>query len=151
MVISIILLSESEEVTIMMAHKNTATIADISETQVEIMQELKLPLRLLTKETILGNPVKRSTPMKYDLSAFSRRKPINWACYRVPIEVDIALIIILSKFFHQPCLPNLTRTTHDERFVIYVGFSFQQIRNSISLHSDHLQIIMLSQILLRFF
>ena len=60
----------------MMAHKNTATIADISETQVEIMQELKLPLRLLTKETILGNPVKRSTPMKYDLSAFSRRKPI---------------------------------------------------------------------------
>lgn len=77
----------------MMAHKNTATIADISEAQDEIMRELKPPLRLLTTETVLGNPIKSPTPKKYDLSTFSRRKLINWACYRVPMKVVEGIIV----------------------------------------------------------
>ena len=87
----------------MMAHKNTATIADISEAQDEIMRKLKPPLQLLTTETVLGNPIKNPTPKKYDLSTFSRRKLINWACYRVPMKVVEGIIVpypFLEAIFH---------------------------------------------------
>lgn len=77
----------------MMIHKSTAAIADITEAQDKIMQELKPPLQPLKKEMDPGNTAKRPTPKKYDLSTFSRKKLINWACYRIPMKVIEGVIV----------------------------------------------------------